>query len=201
MSESKYVSLQKLLTDWYETTLEELPKELRSRVEKDFAPARWDQATPNGRRMLASQADYQNDPANASTRSYWESFYEELWDIRNKISQWESVAVPTALDLEVQERNLVKLRTQLDKMVKEESIHLSGSQKEQARAERARNAAHAKHNQPGGYNEKRQKVYDAWFSGCYPNKNQCAIDVAQTLNLSVKTVRNHLYGLPKLPGS
>lgn len=63
------------------------------------------------------------------------------------------------------------------------------------RSERARAAANARHNKPGGSREKRALLVEIWRSGKYDSKDRCAEEECRALDLSPGTARKILKGI------
>jgi len=68
---------------------------------------------------------------------------------------------------------------------------------EEWRRENARNAAKARHNQPGGYRDKKRQALDEWRTGKYETHTECANQIHKKLGLAIKTVQNYLRNEPK----
>jgi hypothetical protein len=68
-----YVQLRELLDDCWDLPMAKLSKEQRESVRAAFAPMAWDDSTPDQRRTLADQLDYQRDPALETERArHWD---------------------------------------------------------------------------------------------------------------------------------
>ena len=67
------------------------------------------------------------------------------------------------------------------------------------RSDAARHAANAKHSAPGGSRDKRQQILEAWLTGKYMSRNQCAEKLAPKLRMSTRTARDALIGAPEPP--
>ncbi len=65
------------------------------------------------------------------------------------------------------------------------------------RSARARDAANARHDKPGGSREKRKRLIEIWESGKYDTKDRCAEEECRALNMTQAGARNILKGLPK----
>ena len=106
-------SLSRALERWFEADLDTLPDALRTRVLRDFLPMAWGELEPEQRRSFAAQWDEQHDPALEGARQEgWDRFWE-MSDLEDQIERWESVAAPTAKDLDIKEAKLVELRRAL----------------------------------------------------------------------------------------
>ena len=66
-----------------------------------------------------------------------------------------------------------------------------------ARSENARAAALARHHQPGGSVEKRNKMREIWASGKYKSRDTCAKDECDAIGMSYSTARKALRGTPE----
>lgn len=65
-----------------------------------------------------------------------------------------------------------------------------------ATSDRARNAATALHEQPGGSREKRNAILEIWASGKYSSRDLCAEQECAALGMSYSTARKALRGTP-----
>jgi hypothetical protein len=117
---STYIPLINELGAWFDTPLCELPTNLQTRVLSDFFPEPWDSLSPNQRRSVAAQMDYQQDPATEADRKYWWDFFERQGALERRISEWERVATPTASELLRKETQLAELCRELARMADEE---------------------------------------------------------------------------------
>ncbi len=61
---------------------------------------------------------------------------------------------------------------------------------------RARDAADALHDQPGGSRDKRAKIRAAWASGKYDSRDRCVEEEARAIGMSASTARKALIGTP-----
>jgi hypothetical protein len=117
---SNFDSLTAAFEDWFDSPLGVLPEALRQRVEQEFSPMPWDQLSPEGRRSVALQLDYQHDPATAEDRRLWWDFYQRVDAVKDQITKWEAVATPTAADLALKEKRLAELNQELTRMKTQE---------------------------------------------------------------------------------
>ncbi len=117
---ASFESLTVALEVWFDKPNEDMPDELRHRVETDFSPMPWDDLSPDQRRSVAAQWDYQHDPAMESERQYWWDFYQRMQALENEIEKWCAIATPTATDLIQKENRLAELQRELANMKKEE---------------------------------------------------------------------------------
>ena len=115
-----YDSLLLALEGKFETKLNELPEALRERVEREMYPCPWDHLSPEQRRSLAWQIDYQDDPAAEEVREFWFNFYNRKDELRNQISEWESIPAQTAGELVEKEQRLQELQSKLVSMERRE---------------------------------------------------------------------------------
>ncbi|MCP3679415.1 MAG: hypothetical protein GY782_03755 [Gammaproteobacteria bacterium] len=60
------------------------------------------------------------------------------------------------------------------------------------RSQNARNAANARHNQPGGSREKQKKIRAIWATGKYTTRDICAEEECADLNMSFSAARKAL---------
>lgn len=117
---SGFDSLTTALEGMYDKPLRDLPKDLQKRIEQDFSPMPWDDLSPDQRRSVAQQWDYQNDPATEQDRQFWWDFIARKGAIEEQIAEWEAVATPTASDLTQRETRLAELRRELAVMEQKE---------------------------------------------------------------------------------
>ena len=66
-------------------------------------------------------------------------------------------------------------------------------------SKKARNAADALHNKPGGSNRKRDAIRAAWASGKFDTRDGCADQEAAGLNMAPSTARRALRNTPEPP--
>lgn len=111
-----FESLTLALEHWFEKTRDELPATLRHRVDDKLFPMPWDELSPDQRRSVALQADYQHDPATEEERKFWWKFFQRMDELKDQISTWDAVATPTAGDLAKKEARLQELRKILEGM-------------------------------------------------------------------------------------
>jgi len=113
-----FVSLVEVLGEWFGTPLESLPDEQRRRVRKNFFPMPWDDLSPEQRRSVAMQWDYQNDPAMEGDRQYWWDLFIRKEKLKKQIEKWSAIATPTAMDLAQKETRLAELQRELTDLEK-----------------------------------------------------------------------------------
>lgn len=108
-----FVPLTGALERWLDKPLAKLPKTIQSRVREELYPMLWDELSAAQRRSAARLWDSLRDAAA-------EQGFDANWDpaearraLQQWIEAWESVAVPTARDLELKERRLEKLKAEL----------------------------------------------------------------------------------------
>lgn len=80
-----FESLEAALEGWFDRPLAELPDALRHRVETDYSPMPWDNVSPDNRRSVAAQWDYQNDPAFEDSRTVDREEFVVGWDYWQKV--------------------------------------------------------------------------------------------------------------------
>lgn len=108
-----FESLADALEEWFDQPVEGLPDKQRRRVVKDFFPMPWDHLSPDQRRSVVAQWDYQNDPAMESDRQFWFDFYARKDKLNEQIEVWSAIATPTATDLAQKEARLAELQHEL----------------------------------------------------------------------------------------
>ena len=79
----------------------------------------------------------------------------------------------------------------------EKSQEMARTMCSHARSENARAAALARHHQPGGSVEKRNKMREIWASGKYRSRDTCAKDECDAIGMSYSTARKALRGMPE----
>jgi len=121
---TQYRSLHSALEGWYDRPLAEYPQDLRTWIESGLGlgmkPERaqtwWDEKSLASRLAYAKQWDFQHDPATKEQREKIENFFNAHDHLELKISEWEKVDTPTALDLAKRDEMLETLRPQFEAM-------------------------------------------------------------------------------------
>ena len=67
-------------------------------------------------------------------------------------------------------------------------------------SKKAKDAADARHNKPGGSNSKRDAIRAVWASGKFDTRDLCAEEEAAGLNMALSTARRALRNTPNPPG-
>lgn len=116
VKDQEFESLTLALDDCFDKNLEDLPKDLRQRVERDFFPFSWDGLSADQRHSRALQWDSQHDPATENERQYWWNYFTRLHDLQDQVEQWQSTKTPTASDLAEKESRLKELQQEIDRM-------------------------------------------------------------------------------------
>lgn len=116
VANQEFKSLMLALEDWFDKNLDDLPLDLRQRVEREFFPMPWDELSADQRRSVAIQQDYQCDPATEKERQYWWNFFTRLQELQKQVEQWQSAATPTARDIALKESRLKELKQEIDRM-------------------------------------------------------------------------------------
>jgi hypothetical protein len=109
-------SLTLALEAWFDRPLVDLPEGLRLRAEAELMPLRWEDLSPDQRRSVALQLDYQHDPATAQDQRFWWDHFQRQDDLKAQIAQWEDAAAPTAAEVALRETRLKELRQELARM-------------------------------------------------------------------------------------
>ena len=112
----EFQSLTLALEGWFDKNLDDLPINLRKRVESEFFPVHWDGLSVHQRQSVAIQRDYQCDPATEKERKYWWTFFAQLHDLEKQRDQWLSAATSTAIDIALKESRLEELQQKIDRM-------------------------------------------------------------------------------------
>ena len=205
---SNFDSLTIAFEPWFDVPLADLPPALRERIDEDFAPMPWDSLSPDRRRSVALQLDYQNDPAMETERQFWWDFFERIDVIQKQIVQWQSVTTPTAGELALKENRLADLRQELAKMEAQQrqargdyppadykcESPVLGSQ--EWRTQNAKHAANALHDKPGGNRDKQRQIREIWAKGNYSSRTRCAEEECAALGMGYDTARRALTNMP-----
>ena len=177
----------------------------------------WDRLTAGGRRNVTQQIDYQNNPAMAPVRQFWWDLSERKDSIMTQIAIWEAIPTLSASDLALKESRLPELRQELARIEVEkfaaaiepntadqpELIPIVNVQNEsdvgspEWRSQNARNAANARHDQPGGSRDKQRQIREIWASGKYSSRDLCAEQECAALNMSISAARGALTNTPE----
>ncbi|MEG1971253.1 MAG: hypothetical protein RR101_14170 [Burkholderiaceae bacterium] len=80
-NDSGYVPLVVALACHWDKPLAELPADLAERVQLSYTPLDWDSLGPDGRRSIAAQCDYRDDPRHEA------STYFLLWEFADDIAE------------------------------------------------------------------------------------------------------------------
>jgi hypothetical protein len=178
--------------------LADLPQTLRQWLDDEFSPMPWDRLTAAGRRSITLQLDYQDDPATERERHFNWDWAERKHSLHAQIAQWEAVAAPTAGDLAAKESRLEKLIQDLNVLDKEvltpQKPDLGSPE---WRSKTARDAANARHDQPGGSRDKQRQIQEIWASGKYSSRDLCAEQECAALEMSISTARRALNNTPE----
>ena len=138
--QDEYVPLFPLLADYWDKSLSELPEALQARLNGrvvkrfivhdaeghpvweevhtenhevgDFIVS-WDVLTPDQRKKLARQIDYQNDPKNAEEQTYYRGLGREKNAIEREIRKWELMHPQSISEAKIQEDKLAERRSKL----------------------------------------------------------------------------------------
>lgn len=113
---SDFLPLLSALSGWFHLSFEELPADLRERVESAFV-IHWNRFTPEQRCQFAGRWDYEHDPATERERAAVAEQFDKMEAVEKTIEKWESIGTPTAHDLSIQEdrlQPLYKTRNELE---------------------------------------------------------------------------------------
>lgn len=105
---SDFLPLSPVLAYRYHLNFDELPADLRERIECAFVIP-WNRLTPERRRRYAERWDYEHDPATERERKEVAELFDEMEAVSANIDKWENVGTPTARDLAIQQDRLQKL--------------------------------------------------------------------------------------------
>ena len=112
---SDFLPLSPALSGRLHLSFEDLPADLRERVESAFVIP-WNRLTPQQRRRFAARWDYDQDPATERERKTVAELFDKMEATEKEIEKWESIGTPTARDLSIQEdrlQSLYKTRAEL----------------------------------------------------------------------------------------
>lgn len=110
--------LVKLIDPYIDRKLKQLPADLRQLVTKKFLP-HWDGLTPNRRRSVATQYDYEHDPTMDRENEYWWNLSCAISDTEARLEKWKLMndrSLPT--EASVQESKLESLTRRLTNLEK-----------------------------------------------------------------------------------
>lgn len=110
---SDFESIEKKLDGWFSKSFHELPSPLKRLVIPSFKPFSWDDLSPNQRRSLTNQRDYQYDPATESHQTYWFDFEAKRQELEDQLREWQLTASPIATDLKQKEDRVGQLKQEL----------------------------------------------------------------------------------------
>ena len=111
---TEFVPLASTLEGSFDKLLDQLPGELRARVERDLSPLPWDDLSIQQRRIAAEQWDYQHDPATEAERALDFQLIAEKLEIERQIREVELLAAQTPVERESKTRQLEELRGRLE---------------------------------------------------------------------------------------
>lgn len=106
---SDFLPLSPVLKDRYDLSFDELPADLRERVESLFVIP-WNRLSPERRQRYTERWDYEHDPATERERKAVDELFDEMEAVSANIDKWENVGTSTAMDLAIQEDRLQPLR-------------------------------------------------------------------------------------------
>ena len=113
---SSFDSLTLALEGWFDKPLCDLPDALRQRVEQEFFLISWDKMSAEGRRSIALESDYKNDPVMQQSRQFSWDLASCVIDLKTRIAKWKSVSAPIASELAQKETRLAELQQQLARL-------------------------------------------------------------------------------------
>ena len=113
---SAFVSLLAALEGSFDKPLSDLPDELRQRIKQDFSPMPWDDLTPDQRRAVAQQRDWQHDPAMEKEQEYWFEFECRKDALQEKQALLQAFNATTPIEAAEKKTQLDNIEKQLAKM-------------------------------------------------------------------------------------
>ena len=102
------------LDAWFDKPLEDLPPVLRRRVNE--LPLAWDQLTPQQRRVLAYQLDYQRDPSTEAERQLWFDFFEKQRKLEAERDALSLLNPTTVTEIRERDDRFAAIERELGKM-------------------------------------------------------------------------------------
>ena len=118
-SKKEFESLTQALEGWFDKKLEELPEDLRQRVDAEIGHwPPWDILSANQRRESARQSDYWNDPATEPERKFWWDHFVQLEKLEDELSGLEAISAVSAEGFMQKEARCKELRREIARMEK-----------------------------------------------------------------------------------
>jgi hypothetical protein len=76
------------------------------------------------------------------------------------------------------------------------SLFVQLQQKRRQASDAGKRAANARHDRPGAARDKQKAMQDAWASGAYKSRNECAEKMHRELGMGYRAARDALIGTP-----
>lgn len=113
---SSFISLEAVLEGRFEQPLDELPEDLRRRVERGFRPVSWDNQTPEDRRKRAYHWDCLHDPTiQEEQKRLWRLAMRED-ELKEEFEKWNKTPAKNVKQRLKKEKRLEKLKTELQEV-------------------------------------------------------------------------------------
>lgn len=150
---------------------------------------------------MPQYGDDQNNPTSDDiTARIWE-LYDHRDHLITTLAEWSAAQAPTPSELSLRDQKVAELRRELaeiDRLLDEAETTPSNPTvgTPEWRRHVAKAAADARHNQRGGFRDKKRKIREIWASGKYTVRNQCAEREHDKLGITYRTARKYLDGTP-----
>ena len=113
---STFDSLTLAFEGWFDRPVNDLPEALRLRAEHELKSCPWEDLSPEQRRTVTLQLDYQHDPATAREREYWWDFFHRMSALESELERHGSNDRVNLDELLAGGGRLKDIRTQIDRM-------------------------------------------------------------------------------------
>ena len=121
---AKFVSLSFRLKDHWKKPFAKLPTTLATEVKNAFFPFSWDSIAASQRQDLASQIDYNNDPATEAERAaVWELSVKRL-DLERELREVELLAANVPTEYAAKRSLLSEIKSQISEAKKATDVLL-----------------------------------------------------------------------------
>lgn len=109
----KFNSLFVALEPWFESLLDDIPEDVRARIEREFFPGWWDELEPVQRREAIRQLDAQHDPDAEMEGIYWFDLFNQIRDLKKQMETWSTAPASGVEELDRKELRLRELEEEL----------------------------------------------------------------------------------------
>jgi len=168
---------------------------LRSKPEKDATSATFKLGTIRGKERLAELRLDLNEPISLKASGHMLPL-SEITFIAAGQPDIDRPAVLAMVDLPP--ARVQKIKESVKKRITPVSAAQEGLEvgTPQWREQTARNAANARHDQPGGSRDKQQQIREIWATGKYSSRDHCAEEACAALDISFSAARKALINTP-----